>query len=84
MTAVSDARRRCSLVCLLMLAAVPARAHEGPPFPIVVDQRRGNHLVSIWADPDVGTGLVYVVVEAASGAAYVPPSSVRTWRRHGR
>lgn len=38
-------------------------AHEGPPFPILEDQRVGNDSVSIWTDPDVGQGTVYVIIE---------------------
>jgi hypothetical protein len=36
------------------LAAGPASAHVGPPFPIVEDQKVGPYLASIWTDPDIG------------------------------
>lgn len=66
-------------VALLAALALPsaARAHEGPPFPILVDQRVGPYLVSVWTDPDIGTGIFYVVVETPSGAAFVRPTAVR-------
>ena len=52
------------VVGLLLLApTVPAHAHEGPPFPILVDQRVGSMIVSVWSDPDIGTGTFFVVVE---------------------
>lgn len=31
-------------------------AHEGPPFPILVDHAFGNSKISVWADPDTGSG----------------------------
>ncbi|HEX2163472.1 MAG TPA: hypothetical protein VHM02_05945, partial [Thermoanaerobaculia bacterium] len=43
-----------------VLAALPAAAHEGPPYPIVVDRPAGPVLLSVWADPDVGTGTFHV------------------------
>lgn len=38
-------------------------AHEGPPFPIVVDREVGPYLVSIWTDPDIGIGTFFVIFE---------------------
>ena len=54
-----------------------ALAHEGPPFPILVDQRVGPYLVSVWTDPDIGTGTFYVVLETPAGVTFVPPTAVR-------
>ena len=39
-----------------------ASAHEGPPFPLVVDQKVDGYLFSVWTDPDVGTGQFFVIV----------------------
>jgi hypothetical protein len=61
----------------LVVDSGPAQAHEGPPFPILVDRWAGPYLVSLWTDPDVGTGTVFVVLEAAGGAPYEPPRRVR-------
>jgi hypothetical protein len=36
----------------LVAASASARAHSGPPFPIVSDQVAGPYVVSIWTDPD--------------------------------
>ena len=36
----------------LVAASATARAHSGPPFPIVSDQVVGPYVVSIWTDPD--------------------------------
>jgi hypothetical protein len=41
-----------------------ATAHEGPPYPILVDEPIHGYLVSLWGDPDVGTGTFYVIFEA--------------------
>lgn len=51
----------------VLCAAARAPAHEGPPYPIMVDQVLGPCLVSVWADPDVGTGTFFVIVEPAGG-----------------
>lgn len=56
------------LVLLWTLLPRPLRAHEGPPFPIVVDHEVGSMLVSIWTDPDIGTGTFFVVIEPAGDA----------------
>ena len=39
---------------LALLLAVPAaaRAHDGPPFPILIDRVAGPYQLSIWTDPD--------------------------------
>lgn len=56
------------LVLLWTLLPCPLRAHEGPPFPIVVDHEIGSMLVSIWTDPDIGTGTFFVVIEPGGDA----------------
>jgi hypothetical protein len=70
--------RTCALrlapaALLLSLTAAPARAHEGPPFPIVQDRLLGRYRVSIWTDPDAtddGTagGSFWVIVQSSTGA----------------
>jgi len=52
-------------------------AHRGAPSPIVHDQRVGPYVASVWTDPEVGRGPLYVVVEAADGVTFTPPSAVR-------
>src|SRR5262249_4423192 len=42
-------------------------AHEGPPFPLVVDQKLDPYVVSVWTDPDVGEALFFVIVSAPAG-----------------
>lgn len=54
---------RTSLLLLMVLAFVrTTNAHEGPPFPLFVDQKVDRYTVSVWTDPDVGTALFFVIV----------------------
>ena len=55
------------LLLLLMMLPVAARAHNGPPFPIIENKKVGPCIVSLWTHPDVGTGAFYVFVEPAPG-----------------
>jgi tetratricopeptide (TPR) repeat protein len=55
---------------LLSLPLAPSvRAHNGPPFPIIVDQHVGPCIVSLWTHPDIGLGTFFVMVDAAPGTA---------------
>ena len=56
--------RRLALLLLLLPASL--HAHAGPPFPIVVDRPVGPWKVSVWTDPDIGTGVVFVILEGPS------------------
>jgi hypothetical protein len=60
-------KARIAAVILLLIPLEIARAHEGPPFPIVNDRQIGNMLVSVWTDPDIGTGTFFVVLEPLKG-----------------
>ncbi len=56
------------LVCAALAASsVEAYAHNGPPFPIIENRRVGPVVVSVWTNPDVGTGSFFVIVDAAPG-----------------
>jgi hypothetical protein len=52
-----------------VLVAPRAAAHNGPPFPIITDQRVGPCIVSLWAHPDIGTGAFYIVVDPVPGGS---------------
>jgi len=52
-------------------------AHRGAPTRIVADQRVGPYVTSVWTDPEVGSGPMYVMLEAADGQTFTPPSAVR-------
>jgi hypothetical protein len=51
------------LLTILLLARI-AIAHEGPPFPLFVDQKVDRYVVSLWTDPDVGDALFFVIVNS--------------------
>lgn len=56
------------LIGLCFLCFIPKTyAHEGPPFPIIVDEEVGPYLVSVWTDPDIGIGTFFVVFEPKNG-----------------
>jgi hypothetical protein len=60
--------RECLFVGVLALTLSPrAAAHNGPPFPIIVDQRVGPCVISLWTHPDIGIGTFFVLVDAPPG-----------------
>lgn len=60
---------RFALGIALLLLPNTASAHAGPPFPLLVDQKIDPYLISVWTDPDVGTGTFFVIVNAPAGSA---------------
>lgn len=60
-----------------LLSASPAAAHYGPPFPILMDQAAGPYVVSVWADPNIGTGTFFVILDAPKGKRMPPITRVR-------
>jgi hypothetical protein len=66
---------------LLLLCVGTSRieAHEGPPFPILMDQRVADFSISVWADPDIGDAVFYIVVETADGKTPKQPLEVSMW-----
>jgi hypothetical protein len=52
---------------LTMLCASNAAAHNGPPFPIITDQRVGPYIISLWTHPDLGVGTFFVMVDPMPG-----------------
>ena len=58
-------RARYALPLVLSLFFVKTvGAHEGPPYPLFVDRKVEPYVVSVWTDPDVGTGLFFVIINA--------------------
>jgi hypothetical protein len=60
-----------ALAALWLIPARRVRAHEGPPFPIVMDKRAGLYVISVWTDPDVGIekGKFFVILQPAPGTS---------------
>ena len=52
---------------LLLVLSAPAEAHNGPPFPIIENQKVGPCVISLWTHPDVGTGTFFVIVDPLPG-----------------
>jgi len=57
-----------ALPLILLLLPRTAFAHEGPPFPLFVDQKLDRYIISLWSDPDVGDALFFVIVSPQAGA----------------
>lgn len=69
-------RSQRSLVLLIIIFFTPsASAHEGPPYPLFLDRQVDRYVVSVWTDPDVGTGLFFVILSGRESAAL--PSDLR-------
>jgi hypothetical protein len=54
-------------LAVVALSGVHARAHDGPPYAILMDRDIGFAMVNIWADPDVGTGTFYMTLDPPKG-----------------
>lgn len=57
----------CAAISLLLACFTPARAHNGPPFPIIENRKVGPCIISLWTHPDVGTGTFFVIVDPLPG-----------------
>lgn len=69
--------KKTGLLFALLLWTAPVHAHEGPPFPILVDQKAGPYVASVWTDPDVGTAVFFVVLEPSAGRSLPAKTRVR-------
>jgi hypothetical protein len=65
----STIRRFLLATLLISAASPPARAHEGPPYPIIVDKATDLCVLSVWADPDVGIGTFFMMLDPLPGGA---------------
>ena len=55
--------KRLAVIFLLLSFCAQTMAHDGPPFPIVVDQQVGPCVISVWTDPDIGQGSFFVITQ---------------------
>jgi hypothetical protein len=51
MSSGSYFQRHVLPLLIILLLAQTAIAHEGPPFPLFVDQKLDRYVVSLWSDP---------------------------------
>jgi hypothetical protein len=64
---------------LLLASMIPCAqlgAHQGPPYPIFMDKATDPCLLSVWADPDVGIGTFYVVLDPRPGGSVPEDAAV--------
>ncbi|HJT71273.1 MAG TPA: hypothetical protein VJ731_13830 [Terriglobales bacterium] len=57
-----------AVVALCVVLPIPARAHNGPPFPLFENRRVGPYVIALWTHPDLGYGTFFVIVDPAPGA----------------
>jgi len=70
---------------VILAACAPASAHEGPPYSVIVDRPVGPFVLSVWADPDVGTGSFFVLFDPPAYRSPADPLvSVEVWPATGR
>lgn len=75
-------RRLWLCVGLLLVPVVrpPAvMAHVGAPYPVLLEEAVGPYVLSVLADPDVGTGTFYVLVTMAGGESTPSGTVVMVW-----
>jgi hypothetical protein len=63
-------RSRQRLVLLTAFVVCTSRgafAHNGPPFPIIENRPVGPVIISVWTNPDVGTGSFFVLIDPLAG-----------------
>ncbi len=65
------------LILAVLCLVLPAAAHNGPPFPILVDQKAGPCNISVWTHPDIGTGTFFVMVNPLPGGSVPSDLKVR-------
>lgn len=58
--------RTLAIAFLILCFSSLAAAHDGPPFPIVMDQQVGPCIISVWTDPDIGQGSFFVITQPVS------------------
>jgi hypothetical protein len=73
---------RVTLGLLALLAAQPAAAHSGPPYPVISKQTGGAYQVSLWTDPDATDdgskgGQFWVVIEPGGASPIAPETRAR-------
>jgi hypothetical protein len=71
------ARRLIAVAFFVLLACAPARAHIGPPYPIMQSRKIGPFNVEVWSNPDVGTGSFYIIIDPPKGSSLTVPADMK-------
>jgi hypothetical protein len=66
---------------LALIQPLPARAHVGAPYPVLLVEPVGPYTASALADPDVGTGTFYIMVALGAGQPVPVDTEVIVWVR---
>jgi hypothetical protein len=64
---------------IALFSAGKAQAHLGPPFPILVDQKIPGYAVTVWSNPDVTQGVLFVTLEPIAKGPQPAVSGVDFW-----
>jgi hypothetical protein len=68
-----------ALICLWLNTGATARAHSGPPFPIVMEKATGPFVVSVWTHPDVGAGRFWILLRPPGAKLLPAVTTVEVW-----
>ncbi|MBK7641520.1 MAG: hypothetical protein IPJ19_00480 [Planctomycetes bacterium] len=69
-------RRLLAPLAALFVLAPLLCAHEGPPFPVLVNEKVGPYTTTLYADPDIGVGTFFVNFDPP---AWKSDSDPRVW-----
>jgi hypothetical protein len=58
---------------------LPAAAHVGAPYPVLLEEPVGPYTTSALADPDVGQGTFYIMVTLDAGQPVPADTGVTVW-----
>jgi hypothetical protein len=67
---------RRALMAFVAMAGL-ARAHNGPPFPIMEGKRTGPVVIALWTHPDIGTGTFWIMIDPPPGGKIPPDLKVK-------
>jgi len=66
-----------ALAVFMLCCCAEARAHIGPPYPIMQNRHVGPFNVEVWSNPDVGTGSFYVIIDPPKGSSLTVPADMK-------
>lgn len=74
---------------LVLSAAIPAQAHNGPPYPAISSKAVGGYIVAVWTDPDTtddgsAQGKFWVTLQPVDGGQPIGAATHVTVSIEGR
>ncbi len=64
------------VVIVVLYSPLPAHAHSGAPYPLLLDEPVGPYRLTVWTDPDVGQGTFIITGKFADGTSFHPSTTV--------